>query len=188
MYAGLMTRDDALAIAPANDEAEAGADAASWEAGLALPEAMMLADTLDVLVDDFLVKVDRAAMAVSLETRAPLLSVPVFEAAWRLPLEQRIGPTSGKRILRELLERHVPRSITDRPKQGFGIPIGQWLTGPLRDWAESLLDASSLAAGGLVDAQRVRRQWGEHLAGTHDHERSLWTVLMLQAWLEGNVR
>jgi asparagine synthase (glutamine-hydrolysing) len=187
MYAGVMSRDDSLAVALESDAGESG-DGAGWQAGLQLPEAMMLADTLDVLVDDFLVKVDRAAMAVSLETRAPLLSLGVFEAAWRLPLEQRVGAASGKQILRDLLERHVPRSITDRPKQGFGIPIGQWLAGPLRDWAESLLDPSTLAAGGLVNAPLVQRQWREHLAGTHDHERSLWTVLMLQAWLERTVR
>jgi asparagine synthase (glutamine-hydrolysing) len=189
MYAGLMSRDTAAAARlVSHDLPEPGDDETSWDAGLDLPEAMMLADTVDVLVDDFLVKVDRAAMAVSLETRAPLLSPAVFEAAWRLPLEQRVGAASGKRILRDLLERHVPRSITDRPKQGFGIPIGRWITGSLRDWAESLLDAGSLAAGGHVDAALVRRQWQEHLAGTHDHERSLWTVLMLQAWLAGTAR
>lgn len=187
MYAGIMSGDTSLALQPSEGNESTLADA-GWDAGLALPEAMMLADTLDVLVDDFLVKVDRAAMAVSLETRAPLLSVAVFEAAWRVPLDQRVGTASGKQILRDLLERHVPRSITDRPKQGFGIPIGRWIAGPLRGWAESLLDPRSLAAHGYVNAPLVQQRWREHLAGTHDHERSLWTVLMLQAWLEDSGR
>lgn len=147
-------------------------------------ESMMFLDTISVLCDDFLVKVDRAAMAVSLETRAPLLDPAVFEFAWRLPLHLRISKSQGKIALRQVLYKYVPRALIDRPKQGFGVPISKWLRGPLRDWAENLLDPVRLRQQGLLRVEPVRTKWQQHLNGTHDRQYYLWNVLMFQEWLD----
>jgi asparagine synthase (glutamine-hydrolysing) len=154
-----------------------------WLNSLPPAEAMMLFDTLNILPGDFLTKVDRASMAVSLETRAPFLDPDLFEFAWRLPLEWRIGSSAGKIMLREILRGLVPAEIVARPKQGFGIPVGLWLKGPLRPWAESLLDEGRLRRDGYLSPEPIRRKWAEHLAGTHDRQSEIWAAVVFQEWL-----
>ncbi len=140
-------------------------------------------DTLTYLPDDILTKVDRASMAVSLEARVPLLDHRVVEYAWRLPTGHKLRDGIGKWPLRQILYRHVPRHLVDRPKAGFAIPLGDWLRGPLRDWAETLLDADRLAARGFVDPAPVRAAWRQHLDGEGmGRAEDLWGVLMLEAW------
>ena len=151
-------------------------------------EQMMYWDLVTYLPGDILVKVDRAAMAVSLETRVPLLDHRVLEFAWSLPLGLKVRDGRGKWLMRELLARHVPRELTDRPKMGFGIPLNQWLRGPLRDWAEAHLDESRIRREGYLDPAPIRTKWQEHLEGDHDWSYLLWDVLMFQAWLEEEQR
>ena len=156
-------------------------------AGIAEPEQrMMLLDAVSYLPDDILTKVDRAAMGVSLETRAPFLDHRLFEMAWRLPLDMKIRSGQSKWALRQILYKHVPRALIERPKAGFAIPIGDWLRGPLRGWAEDLIDPSRLEQQGYLDARVIRRLWAQHLSGQHDWTARLWYVLMFQAWLEKN--
>lgn len=145
---------------------------------------MMFADAMLYLPDDILCKVDRAAMAISLETRAPFLDHRVAEAAWRLPMHMRIRGRTGKWALREILYRHVPQSLIERPKAGFGVPIDVWLRGPLRDWAESLLDDRRIRAEGYFNPELVRRAWTKHLKGSQNLMQRLWPILMFQAWQE----
>ena len=146
-------------------------------------ERMMASDMLGYLTDDILVKVDRAAMAVSLETRVPLLDPEVVEFAWRLPLNLKLCGSETKWLLRQVLYRHVPRAMIERPKMGFGIPLDDWLRGPLRDWAETLLDERRLRDEGYFHAQPVRRAWSNHIRGQQNAFK-LWTILMFQSWLE----
>lgn len=143
---------------------------------------MMLIDTLGHLHDDILAKVDRASMASSLEVRSPILDHEVFAYAWRLPLEMKWRRGRGKCILRRVLSRHMPDALFERPKQGFKAPIGDWLRGPLQDWAGELLDPKRLAEEGYLDPAPVARKWRDHLAGRYDWSHALWTVLMFQAW------
>lgn len=145
---------------------------------------MMAMDAQTYMADDILVKVDRAAMANSLETRVPMLDHRVVELAWRLPLSMKIRDGRGKWVLREVLYRHVPRELIERPKKGFSIPLGEWLRGPLREWAEALLDESRMRKEGFFNTDPVRRAWQQHLEGRVDYSTRLWGVLMFQAWLE----
>jgi asparagine synthase (glutamine-hydrolysing) len=150
----------------------------------ALVDAMCRLDMENYLPNDILVKVDRAAMAVSLETRAPFLDHRVVQFSRGLPLNQRVRDGQRKWILRQVLERYVPRRLIERPKQGFSVPIGLWLRGALREWAEHLLSDRKLTEEGLLDPGPIRQKWREHLAGKHNWQLPLWTVLMFQAWRE----
>ena len=147
-------------------------------------ERMMFLDLVTYLPDDILVKVDRASMAVSLEARCPLLDHRVVEWAWTLPLSWKRKDGEGKRILRQVLYRYVPRELVDRPKTGFGIPLDSWLRGPLRDWAESLLSRERLEREGVLAAAPVREAWDAHLSGRRNEQYRIWVILMFQAWKE----
>ena len=147
---------------------------------------MMAVDMLSYLPDDILVKVDRAAMGVSLETRVPFLDQDIFEFASKIPLDMKLKNGVGKSILRDLLYRYVPKDLIERPKMGFGVPVGVWLKGPLRDWAEILLDESKLQQQGFFRVDIIRTMWSEHIAGTRNWQSQLWAVLMFQAWFLEN--
>ena len=147
---------------------------------------MMYRDSVTYLPDDILCKVDRAAMAASLETRVPFLDHRVAELAWQLPLNMKIRNGQGKWALRQVLYKYVPKELIDRPKAGFAIPVGQWLRGPLKDWAEALLDEKRLEVEGYFYPKPIRDKWVQHLSDRFDHTPSLWAVLMFQSWLESN--
>ncbi len=148
-----------------------------------LRERMMLHDARTYMTDDVLVKVDRASMAASLEARVPLLDPRVIAHAWSLPMSVKFRDGETKWALRQVLYRHVPRALIDRPKSGFGAPIGAWLRGPLREWAEDLLSERALGDQGLFNVAAVRRVWEAHLSGRVDVSSYLWSVVMLQAWM-----
>lgn len=150
-------------------------------------QMMLLLDAQTYLPDDILVKLDRASMAVGLESRVPLLDHRLYEFAWRLPAAWKFGeagalPAGGKSILRRVLHRHVPPALVERPKMGFGVPLDRWLAGPLRDWAEALLNPAALAQSGLLDVAAIRRQWQQQLSRERRWPHALWCVLMFQAW------
>lgn len=188
LYHGMVSHwaDPTSVVLGATEPASVLTGAAPNLQGLNDVERMMALDMLSYLPDDILAKVDRAAMGVSLETRVPFLDHRVVEFAWSLPLHYKLRNGVTKWPLRQVLYRHVPRELIERPKMGFGVPIDQWLRGPLRDWAESLLSESRLRQEGFFDPAPIRRKWAEHLSGQRNWQYHLWDVLMFQAWLEEN--
>ena len=159
-------------------------DASRWPEVDSYEHWMMAMEAQMYMPEDILVKVDRAAMANSLETRVPLLDHRLMELAWRLPLHMKIRGGQGKWILRQVLYDYVPKELIERPKKGFSVPMADWLRGPLRDWAESLLDEKRLRNEGYFQPGIIRRAFAEHLSGKRDHSNRLWSILMFQAWLE----
>jgi asparagine synthase (glutamine-hydrolysing) len=185
-YTALMSRwkDPAEVL---RDDGPLGASTGlPWRESASVVDQLMYCDQAGYLPDDILAKVDRATMAVSLEARVPLLDHHLVELAWRVPLGLKLRGGTGKWLLRQALARHVPLELFDRPKMGFGVPMGSWLRGPLRDWAEGLLDRRRLADGGLFDPAVVRDLWTRHLDRNDewDGATKLWNVLMFEAWSE----
>ncbi|MGH8183806.1 MAG: asparagine synthase (glutamine-hydrolyzing), partial [Rhodanobacteraceae bacterium] len=175
--------DPASIVLGASEPTAATADFEHWPDLCDPVERMLYSDLIGYLPDDILVKVDRASMAVSLEARVPLLDHRVVEYAWRIPMRQKLRDGQGKWLLRQVLYRYVPRELIDRPKKGFSVPIESWLRGPLREWAESLLDARRLREEGYFDPAPIRRMWADHVTGRVREHHRLWDVLMFQAWL-----
>lgn len=187
LYRGMVSHwaDPANVVLGAAEPASVLSGLAPALHGLNDVERMMALDMLSYLPDDILAKVDRAAMGVSLETRVPFLDHRVVEFAWSLPLAYKLRGGVTKWPLRQVLYRHVPRELIERPKMGFGVPIDHWLRGPLRDWAETLLSETRLRNEGFFKPEPIRRKWAEHLSGQRNWQYHLWDVLMFQAWLEG---
>jgi len=156
----------------------------AWPDTDCFEHSMMAMDAQTYMSDDILVKVDRAAMANSLETRTPLLDHRVVELAWKMPLDLKIRNGQGKWLLRQVLYKYVPKELIERPKAGFAVPLAEWLRGPLKDWAESLLDKKRLDSEGYFHSKPIREMWTEHLSGKKNWQYHLWNVLMFQAWLE----
>lgn len=184
MYRTLMTHwPDPAGITGAVEPPTALTNPAAWPGYDNVVQRLMYFDLISELPDDILVKVDRASMAVSLESRAPFLDHRVVDFAWRIPLHQKLRNGQGKWILRQLLYRYVPPSLIDRPKMGFGVPIESWLRGPLRAWADELLAPDRLTREGYLDPRLIRAAWDEHQSGARNNAHLLWGTLMFQAWL-----
>jgi asparagine synthase (glutamine-hydrolysing) len=186
LYRGMVSqwKDPTSVVLGASEPASLLTDGAPEFLGLGAVERMMALDMLSYLPDDILVKVDRAAMGVSLETRVPMLDHRVVEFAWSLPLAYKLRDGVTKWPLRQVLYRHVPRELIERPKMGFGVPIDHWLRGSLREWAETLLAETRLRSEGFFDSAPIRQKWVEHLSDQRNWQHLLWGVLMFQAWLE----
>ena len=186
LYHGLVSswRDPASVVVGGYEPPTLLTDEGAQFEGLDDIERMMALDMLTYMPDDILAKVDRAAMSVSLETRVPFLDHSIVEFAWRLPLDHKLRDGETKWVLRRLLDRYVPRPLIERPKMGFGVPVDSWLRGPLRDWAESLLDARRLEQEGFFRPGPIRAMWAGHLRGEVNMQQHLWCVLMFQAWRE----
>jgi asparagine synthase (glutamine-hydrolysing) len=164
-----------------------GGSPPDWDYALGrgtLYDEMMFADGSSYLPDDILVKVDRASMGVSLESRVPLLDHRVVEFAWRMPLHLKIRNNEGKWLLKKVLQKYLPLSLVERPKMGFGVPVGAWIRGPLRDWAENLLSANRLTQQGFLDAKLVRNHWSHYVNNDASSDDSIWQLLMFQEWLQ----
>lgn len=186
IYWGLVShwKQPAQLVKGATEPATVLTDASQWADVPDLTHRMMYLDTVTYLPDDILTKVDRAAMGVSLETRVPLLDHRVLEFAWTLPLSMKVRSGQSKWLLRQVLYRHVPKDLIERPKMGFGIPLDVWLRGPLKTWAEGLLDPVRLEREGYFRSEPIQQKWQEHLAGQRNWSYYLWDVLMFQAWTE----
>jgi len=186
LYLGLVSLwdDPAEIVCGGFEPVIAVTDQQQWPDLPDLVQRMMALDTLAYMPDDILVKVDRAAMNLSLETRVPFLDHRVVEFAWRLPVEMKVINGYGKHVLRQVLSQYVPNALIDRPKMGFSVPLASWLRGPLRDWVEALLDENLLKQQGYFNSPGIRKKWHEHLSGQRNWQYQLWGVLMFQAWLE----
>jgi asparagine synthase (glutamine-hydrolysing) len=188
MYRRLIShwKEPASVLIGAEEPSTIFTEPSDWARLPEFTQRMMYLDTLTYLPDDILVKVDRAAMGVSLETRVPMLDHRVVEFAWRVPQRMKFRNSGGKWLLRKVVDQYVPKELIDRPKMGFGVPIDSWLKGPLRDWVESLLDQNRLQQEGFFDPKPIRDKWEQHLAGHGNHQYYLWDILMFQTWLESN--
>jgi asparagine synthase (glutamine-hydrolysing) len=186
MYRDLFShwRKPEAVVRAAHDPSTPLTDASDWPPVRGFIERMMQLDFVTYLCGDILAKVDRASMAVSLEVRCPILDPEVIAFAWRLPLYLKTRKGQGKWLLRQVLYRHVPRELVERPKMGFDVPMKSWLRGPLRGWAEDLLDPAKLRQDGFFNPAPIREKWSEHLQGYRNWQYPLWDVLMFQAWLE----
>jgi asparagine synthase (glutamine-hydrolysing) len=173
-----------IGAARAGEQGSAARDVPPTGSGADPLAQMMLTDIGRYLPDDILVKVDRAAMAVSLETRVPLLDVEVARSAFRIPTAVHMRDGRGKWVLRRLLERHLPRELFERPKSGFAMPVARWLRSELHEWAAAQLDPARLRREGYLSSPEIERRWRQHATGQADWSGHLWTVLMFQAWLE----
>jgi asparagine synthase (glutamine-hydrolysing) len=188
MYARLTShwKNPEQIVIGSSEPTTAFTDRESWARVSSFLEHMMFVDTVTYLPDDILVKVDRANMGVSLEGRIPFLDHRVVEFAWQTPLSMKVSNGQGKWLLRELLRKYLPNNLIDRPKMGFSVPIDIWLRGPLREWAESLLDENLLISQGFLNPAPIRQKWKEHITGVREWHFYLWDVLMFQAWLQDN--
>jgi asparagine synthase (glutamine-hydrolysing) len=176
--------DPSSVVLGSKEKTTALTDKTGWAQLADFVHVMMYLDTVMYLPDDILAKVDRASMGVSLESRVPLLDHRVIEFAWQLPLSMKIKGDKGKDPLRQVLYRYVPRELVERPKQGFGVPIHEWLRGPIKPWAEALLDEGRLKDEGFFSPKPIRQKWTEHQTGNRNWQAQLWGILMFQAWLE----
>ncbi|MFZ9505239.1 MAG: asparagine synthetase B family protein, partial [Cyclobacteriaceae bacterium] len=186
LYRGMVSHWDNpdFVVLGAKEPATLLSGAAPKLEGLNDVERMMALDMLTYLPDDILAKVDRAAMGVSLESRVPFLDHRVVEFAWSLPLDFKYRNGITKWPLRQVLYKHVPKTLMERPKMGFAVPIDHWLRGPLREWAEDLLSESRLRSEGFFNPEPIRIRWAEHLSGQRNWQYHIWDVLMFQAWFE----
>ncbi len=185
IYAALVTHWSPDAMIEGKSPTHPLIDKEFWPESLNFAEEMIFGDTLSYRPNDLMVKTDRASMAVALEARAPLMDYELCEYSWRLPHDMKVRGGEGKWLLRKVLERHVPKSLFDRPKMGFSVPIGTWLRGPLRSWGEDLLSQDKLERQGLFNVENILNAWKEFQnTNTQDVPKHLWTVLMFQAWYE----